>query len=123
MPAGEHDWKHNDNADLTLRLHSTTDARVWAEEWVKVAWRILDRGAGNAELLLEEDWMIGWFANAIEVGREAGQRKTGAAMKLDIKVSLHSGGYVLMQGDNLNAEEVNEVFALLAGHTISSEKS
>jgi len=45
-----------------LRLRETTDARVWAEEFAKVRPDV-DRGL-----------MIGWFANAIETGRDAGFR-------------------------------------------------
>lgn len=44
------------------RLHGTTDATVWAEEFAKVCPDV-DRAT-----------MIGWFANAIEVGRSAGLR-------------------------------------------------
>jgi hypothetical protein len=44
-------------------LHSTTDAAVWAAEFMKIAPEV-DEGA-----------MIGWFANAIENGRDAGRKK------------------------------------------------
>lgn len=43
------------------RLRGTTDASVWAEEFKKV-YPDADRGT-----------MIGWFANAIETGRDAGR--------------------------------------------------
>jgi len=48
-------------ADLNRCLLSTTDALVWAEEFVRI------HGG-------DEGLMISWFANAIEVGRSAGQR-------------------------------------------------
>lgn len=44
------------------RLHATTDAEVWAAEFAKVRPEV-DRGL-----------MVGWFANAIETGRDAGRR-------------------------------------------------
>ena len=45
---------------LGRRLLSTTDAAVWADEYVK---------------LYGGDWglMVAWFANAIETGRAAGR--------------------------------------------------
>lgn len=50
----------------TAKLHATTDASVWATEWCRVA------GANFGEHAIDEGWMIGWFANAIECGRNAG---------------------------------------------------
>lgn len=49
----------------TARLYSTTDAQVWAEEWCNVAKELEAKGAP----LIDEGWMIGWFANAIETSR------------------------------------------------------
>jgi diacylglycerol kinase family enzyme len=51
-------------------LHATTDARAWAQEWCRIAREISARG----DDLIDEGWMIGWFANAIEMGRDAGRR-------------------------------------------------
>lgn len=73
LQAGQAD----ENADLTLRLHSTTDARVWAQEWIKTA-RLVGVRNQTFAALLDEGWMIGWFANAIEVGRDAGRREVQA---------------------------------------------
>jgi len=47
------------------RLYATTDAEVWAEEFIGA----LDSGA-----VVDFGLMVGWFANAIEVGRLAGKR-------------------------------------------------
>lgn len=52
-------------------LHSTTDAQVWAREWCRIAKAFLE--ADDGRLIIDEGWMTGWFANAIEVGRAAGQ--------------------------------------------------
>lgn len=46
---------------IQVDLQSTTDAMVWAEEFVRMH-------GGDVALMLT------WFANAIEVGRSAGQR-------------------------------------------------
>ncbi|QZE11379.1 hypothetical protein SEA_JADA_9 [Streptomyces phage Jada] len=47
---------------------STTDARVWAEEFVS---RIKD----NPEIATDEGTMLGWFANAIMAGYDEARRK------------------------------------------------
>lgn len=47
-------------------LYATTDGAVWAKEFCDVAKR---NGAD-----LDEGWVIGWFANAIETGRTHGQK-------------------------------------------------
>jgi hypothetical protein len=41
-------------------------------------------------------------------------------VKLSIKVTLDSGGTVTIEGDNLTAEGVNEVFAILGGYSVES---
>ena len=48
------------------RLHTTTDAAVWAEEFMNIANKLEIKG-------IDEGWMIGWFANAIETGRQFGR--------------------------------------------------
>lgn len=47
-------------------LLQTTDATKWAREFTRI----------NAEkgIVVDEGWMITWFANAIETGRAAGER-------------------------------------------------
>lgn len=44
-----------------------TDAAKWAAEFRATALRL-----GYSDM--DEGWLIGWFANAIEAGREAGLR-------------------------------------------------
>lgn len=56
----------NDN-DVSRRLHSTTDAMVWAEEWCKIAREIV--AADDGRQLIDQDWMAGWFANLAETVR------------------------------------------------------
>jgi hypothetical protein len=52
----------------TKKLHSTTQASVWAEEFMRVV--VDDTQQGT----VDEHTMLVWFANAIEVGRTAGQQ-------------------------------------------------
>ena len=60
--------------DTLKRLLNTTDATVWADEFVKQAWKL-----GH---VIDEDWMRGWFANAIEIGRLAGRVETASLREL-----------------------------------------
>lgn len=59
----------DDEQEVVKRLHATTDAAVWAEEFNRTLY-VLGKDR------LDEGWLIGWFANAIEVGRDAGKRAT-----------------------------------------------
>jgi hypothetical protein len=61
-------------ADISSILSGETDARVWAQQWVLTAKEILAREEGRSVALLDEGAMTGWFANAIETGRDAGWR-------------------------------------------------
>jgi len=59
--------------DGELLAKMGTDAQIWASEWVAKAALILARTNNDSLALLDEGWMIGWFANAIEAGRMAGR--------------------------------------------------
>jgi hypothetical protein len=61
------------NAETTQKLHATTDARVWAQEWCRIAREIV--AADDERELIDEGWMIGWFANAIMVGWDEHARR------------------------------------------------
>jgi hypothetical protein len=52
--------------ERAIKLHSTTDARVWADEFCNLFSIIMKDGE-----LVEDSRgvMLGWFANAIETGR------------------------------------------------------
>jgi hypothetical protein len=54
-----------------VKLHETTDARVWAEEFCRVV------GERIPALKGKQDWITSWFANAIMVGYDAGRRDAG----------------------------------------------
>lgn len=61
----------DESQDLTRRLHSTTRADIWAEEFCKL-YTVRRRDTGDEISDYGEGTMIGWFANAIETGRRAG---------------------------------------------------
>jgi hypothetical protein len=50
-----------------------TDAQKWAQEWCRIAKEIEEAEDGRA--VIDEGWMIGWFANAIMAGNDEGYRK------------------------------------------------
>jgi hypothetical protein len=59
--------------ELSRKLHSTTDGQEWADAFIGVLnanppiQADLDRLGDGAR-----DFMVSWFANAIETGRSAG---------------------------------------------------
>lgn len=55
----------------TFLLHSTDDAATWATEWCRIAREIEGRG----ESVIDEGWMIGWFANAMGVAEMLGRSR------------------------------------------------
>lgn len=57
--------------ETTRRLHGTTDAMVWAQEWCRIA-REIEVGGGSA---IDEGWMVGWFANAMEIAAAFQRRR------------------------------------------------
>jgi hypothetical protein len=71
---GDVGWDLEEEASAlnALRLASTTDAAVWATEFCR-------RIPGT-------DWglMVGWFANAIEAGRDAGSQRNVVTDALDV---------------------------------------
>lgn len=58
--------------DRTAELHATTDAAVWARVFEEVM------AFHSPDGVPAEDVMLGWFANAIETGRQAGARDARA---------------------------------------------
>lgn len=68
-------------AAMIQRLE-TTDAKVWAEEFVRI---VTDPGNPGADPT-DAGFMVGWFANAIERGRTAGYHQ---AMS---EAAAHRGG-------------------------------
>lgn len=55
--------------DLTRQLHATTDAHVWARRFMETQ----RDASAEGRSIIDEGTMIGWFANAIEVGRAHGR--------------------------------------------------
>jgi hypothetical protein len=58
---------------LSSKLHNTTDAMEWTEEFDRL---FPDRRPDSGT-------MLGWFANAIEVGRVAGERAVIARLSAE----------------------------------------
>lgn len=52
---------------LSRKLQNTTDASVWTDEFMRLV---------EAGMVIDWGTMVGWFANAIEVGREAGRKQS-----------------------------------------------
>jgi hypothetical protein len=50
-------------AETEIDLHATTDAQVWAREFMRIF--------GERREDIDESLMISWFANAIQTGRKA----------------------------------------------------
>ena len=55
---------------MEVDLHSTTDAKIWAKRFIEA----IESNVNTADPH-DEGFMIGWFANAIETGREAGRKE------------------------------------------------
>lgn len=65
--------------DVTKKLYSTTDAMIWAKEWCRIAREI--QAANDGRQVIDEGWMVSWFANAMYVAAIA-------QLQLDKKNSL-----------------------------------
>lgn len=52
----------------TIDLHGETDATIWAKEFMRI-W-------SDRREEIDEDLMVGWFANAIESGRSKGEESS-----------------------------------------------
>lgn len=57
--------------EIEMLTYMGTDAQRWAEEWCRIATEI--QAGHDDRRVIDEGWMIGWFANAIEAGRNAGR--------------------------------------------------
>jgi hypothetical protein len=63
-------------------LNDTTDARIWSEEFCRIfKGHMIGSAAGMPEFegilvrYVDEGTMVAWFANAIEIGRNAGRKE------------------------------------------------
>lgn len=66
--------------NLTLQLHDTVDAQVWAKEWL----RVLEE---HPDICKDEGAMLGWFANAIMVGYDHGYQRALECVESSIEKS------------------------------------
>jgi hypothetical protein len=67
------DTSNETAGDILNRME--TDAQKWAQTFLETCNGISERdGTPFADLLSEEGWLIGWFANAIGAGEQAGRQ-------------------------------------------------
>jgi hypothetical protein len=53
---------------MPVNLHDTMDAQIWTTEWLKTI-------KEHPEIPTDEGTMLGWFANAIMAGYDAGLKQ------------------------------------------------
>ncbi len=70
---------------MSVNLHDTTDAQVWVDEWLKTIKQ-------KPSIPNDEGTMLGWFANAIMAGFDAGQRAAQQRVKSDPPSAQVSAG-------------------------------
>lgn len=69
-------------ADTATKLYATTDAQVWARSFVEIVMKDVTK--------LDEGFMIGWFANAIETAKDH-QRRNHASNFEELCRVIHQG--------------------------------
>jgi hypothetical protein len=76
---------------ISVRLEGNADATVWAHEFAKVV-------TLGEDQKWDLDFLVGWFANAIETGRDAGARQDADKLRQAVKDEHERGilalGYV-----------------------------
>ncbi len=71
--------------DMQARLYATTDAQVWARDFCETAKKL-----GHD---LDEAWMVGWFANAIENAKDHQGRKSLKNLKDIVDTQCTDGNW------------------------------
>lgn len=97
-------------------LHGTTDASVWAREWCRIAREI--EIAKDGRMVIDEDWMISWFANAIMAGHAAARvefHALAAVKALNDKLYAKAQEAEARAGRLLVAYEAQQELAVQAG--------
>ena len=61
-------------------LQGEFSAQVWAKAWCEVAAGLTTEG----QSLIDEGWMIGWFANAIMAGYDSAINRYGLVRPADL---------------------------------------
>jgi hypothetical protein len=75
----------NEQVDIA-RLYATTDATVWAKEFVEQfkGHTVVERGVDSGvSPTVDKNTMVGWFANAIETAKDSVQRDDWLAVGRD----------------------------------------
>lgn len=85
-----------DGSTIQDRLYATTDAMVWAKEFMGVVMTHVTGSREEATLLefLDEGLMVGWFANAMEIALTHQRAQEGSLRKI-----IEAHGYEVIDGD------------------------
>jgi hypothetical protein len=86
--------RHRKSYSLCLDKGTRTH---WAEEWVRIAREITK--ANDDREVIDEGWMIGWFANAIMVGYDAGYKAGIAVPQQEAYDEGYEQGYSSVRED------------------------
>lgn len=80
-------------------LLSSFDAEVWAESFQATYRRLAHQGYTNPwqQPIDDTGWLIGWFANALQVGFDQGRRTMPLMTGYDIAQALEEGEAVFVQ--------------------------
>ena len=89
-----------------LRVPASFDASVWADEWCRIASEI--EAAKDGRKVIDDGWMISWFANALMRGYDEGRGKDDTEIaSLRVQVS------VLQAGLLRHLRNINVVYSVL----------
>jgi hypothetical protein len=84
ITAGHRDAASVPYAEVEVNLATTTDARVWADEFIRLnAGKPIGTDFDHADA-------ISWFANAIMIGQDAGERRTEKKYRSPVPTSFQA---------------------------------
>lgn len=83
---GVNQGRSEDDQRQQERLYSTTDAKVWAAEFMYSALRTPITGA-HVGAYIDEDFMVTWFANAIENAKKHALRNYKESTIIDTVIN------------------------------------
>jgi len=96
-----------------INLLATTDASVWVSEFKK----ILDKQ--GIQLLLDEDWLRTWFANAIMCGYDHGCSNRDNQYIYILK--SHTGEIVKIYDYEPTSSEMDKDYAAYLNETVTAD--
>ena len=83
-----------------VNLNDTVDAKIWAQEWMKVIKK-------NPNIATDEGTMLGWFANAIMAGYDKGRKL--ADNEMIIKDTRQKDNVISQREDKIIAGEISSI--------------